>query len=75
MAKVLQDHPKKKRIINQIFSLNQEGETHEYIRKFIEQFKPEVAICGHIHENSGKIDYIGKTKVINPGYKGKIISL
>ncbi len=45
------------------------------IRRFIEQFKPEVAVSGHIHENDGKTDYIGKTKVINPGYKGKIISL
>ncbi len=45
------------------------------IRKFIEKTKPLVAICGHLHENDGKSDNIGKTKVINPGYKGKIITL
>ncbi len=45
------------------------------IRKFIERFKPELAICGHIHENSGKTDHIGKTKIINPGYLGKIIRI
>lgn len=37
MTKFLQDHPKKEKIINQISVLNQEGETHRNIRKFIEQ--------------------------------------
>jgi Icc-related predicted phosphoesterase len=45
------------------------------IRKFISEAKPNFVICGHLHENAGKMDSIGKTKVINPGYKGKIISL
>lgn len=45
------------------------------IRKFIEQTKPLLEICGHLHENDGKSDFIGKTKVVNPGYKGKIITL
>jgi len=45
------------------------------IRQFISETKPNFAICGHLHENAGKVDVIGKTKVINPGYKGKIISL
>jgi hypothetical protein len=41
-------------------------------RKFIEQVKPVLAISGHLHECVGE-DNIGKTKVINPGYKGKIV--
>jgi uncharacterized protein len=45
------------------------------ITKFIKKFKPDLAICGHIHENDGKKDYIGKTKIINPGYKGRIINV
>jgi Icc-related predicted phosphoesterase len=44
------------------------------IRKFIYEAKPNFVICGHLHENAGKMDALGKTKVINPGYKGKIIS-
>ena len=45
------------------------------IREFIVSAKPDLVICGHLHENAGKKDKIGKTLVINPGYKGKIIAL
>ena len=44
------------------------------IRKFIEKVKPVLAVSGHLHECTGE-DYIGKTKVINPGYKGKMVVL
>lgn len=36
------------------------------IRKFIEDFQPDIVVCGHIHEARGA-DYIGKTLIINPG--------
>ena len=42
------------------------------IRKAIEEFKPEVHICGHIHETEGIEEVIDKTRVINVGKKGKI---
>lgn len=38
----------------------------EAVRKFIEDKKPQLAICAHIHEARG-VDVIGDTKVINPG--------
>lgn len=39
-------------------------------RKFIEEFKPDVCISGHIHE-SAAVDSIGPTKVLNAGpFKG-----
>jgi Icc-related predicted phosphoesterase len=38
----------------------------ESVRKFIEDKKPDVAVCAHIHEGRG-VDVIGNTKVINPG--------
>ena len=44
------------------------------IRKFIEQTKPVLAVSGHLHECVGG-DMIRKTRVINPGYKGKVIVL
>ncbi len=34
-------------------------------RKAIDKFKPDVLICGHIHEGGGIIEQIGKTKVMN----------
>ncbi len=36
------------------------------VRKFIENFQPDLVICGHIHEARGA-DKIGKTLIINPG--------
>lgn len=44
------------------------------IRGFIEKYQPLYCICGHLHENEGKKDKIGKTIIINPG-TGKIIEV
>lgn len=45
------------------------------IRKAVEKFKPDIMFCSHVHEAEGVEEYIGKTKVINVGRKGKIIEL
>lgn len=45
------------------------------IRHFIERNKIGILICGHLHENFGKEDKIGKTKVMNPGPFGKIVEV
>ncbi len=43
------------------------------LRKAIDKFKPDILICGHVHEAEGIEEIVGKTKVINVGKKGKII--
>lgn len=45
------------------------------IRKAVETFKPDLVLCGHVHETAGLEEKIGKTRVINVGKKGKIILL
>ena len=45
------------------------------IRKAIEEFKPDILLCSHVHEAEGIEEKIGKTKVINVGKEGKIIEL
>ena len=45
------------------------------LRKAIETFKPEILICGHVHEAEGIEERIGKTLVMNVGRKGKIFEL
>lgn len=45
------------------------------IRKFIEMVKPQLVICGHIHECENKMQVVNKTLVINPGHEGKILEL
>jgi len=36
------------------------------IRTFIENFNPDVHVCGHIHENPGILKFM-KTTIVNPG--------
>lgn len=36
------------------------------LRRFIEEFQPDLLICGHIHEDRGEAS-IGRTKIINVG--------
>src|SRR3989338_2288652 len=45
------------------------------VRKAIEEFQPDIHICGHIHETHGIEEMIGKTRVINVGKMGKIIEV
>ncbi|MFO8016968.1 MAG: metallophosphoesterase [Candidatus Woesearchaeota archaeon] len=45
------------------------------VRKFIEENNVLLSISGHIHENAGKMDTIKKTKVMNPGPYGRIVSV
>ena len=45
------------------------------VRKALEEFQPDVHICGHVHETHGIEDVVGKTRVINVGKTGKIIEI
>lgn len=45
------------------------------VRKAIDTFKPDLVLCGHVHEAEGVEDLIGNTKVLNVGRKGKIIEI
>lgn len=45
------------------------------VRKAIESFKPQLHLCGHIHECEGMEEKIEGTKVINVGKKGKLIEI
>ena len=53
--------------------LNKEFTGSKTLTDFIKKNKPELLICGHIHENEGKQDFMGKTKIVNPGPIGKIL--
>jgi uncharacterized protein len=44
-------------------------------RKFIDESQPHLVVCGHLHENVGKKDKIGRTLIINPGPKGVIVEI
>lgn len=45
------------------------------VRKAVETFKPDILLCGHVHEAEGLEEMVGKTRVINVGRKGKIIRI
>lgn len=45
------------------------------LRRAIETFKPDLLICGHVHEAEGIEEKIGNTLVLNVGKKGKILEV
>lgn len=45
------------------------------IRGLIKKLRPLIVVCGHLHENFGKKQIVGKTLVINPGPYGKILNM
>ena len=47
----------------------------EGIKKAVDKFHPDLLLCSHVHEAEGIEEKIGKTKVINVGKKGKIITI
>jgi uncharacterized protein len=47
----------------------------EAILRTIEDRRPKVAICGHIHEDGGKDDQIGPTRLYNVGPEGTFIEV
>ncbi|MFH1398860.1 MAG: hypothetical protein ABIG95_02005, partial [Candidatus Woesearchaeota archaeon] len=47
----------------------------EGVRKAIDEFKPDILLCSHVHEAEGLEEKVGKTRVINVGKQGKIIEI
>lgn len=45
------------------------------VLKAIKEFKPDIAICSHVHEAEGIEEKIGNTRLINVGKTGKIIEI
>lgn len=45
------------------------------VRRAIEQFQPDLHLCGHIHETQGIEEKIGKTRVVNVGKQGMIFEV
>jgi|TARA_B100001971_G_C18207966_1_gene548816 Icc-related predicted phosphoesterase len=45
------------------------------VRKAIDTFQPDLALCGHVHEAEGIEELIGKTKLVNVGRNGKILEI
>lgn len=45
------------------------------VRKALDELKPDILLCSHVHEAEGLEEKIGKTRVINVGKTGKIINI
>ncbi|MCW1292216.1 MAG: metallophosphoesterase [Candidatus Parvarchaeota archaeon] len=45
------------------------------VRASIKKHKPEICICGHIHETFGLEDVLYNSRIINVGQEGKIINI
>ena len=72
-TKIMVTHVHPKGSISEHFTSHFEGSSG--VRKAIDKFKPDILLCGHVHEAEGIEDMIGKTKIINVGKSGKVIDL
>lgn len=72
-TKIMVTHVHPKGSVMERFSDYFEGSSG--VRKAIDKFKPDLLLCGHVHEAEGIEDKIGKTKIVNVGKKGKIIKV
>ncbi len=72
-TKIMVTHVHPKDSVMEHFSSFFEGSSG--VKKAIDHFKPNLLLCGHVHEAEGIEDMIGKTKVINVGKNGKIIEI
>jgi len=50
-------------------------EGSEGLKKAIDEIKPDLVLCSHLHEAKGIEETIGNTKIVNVGSEGKIIEL
>jgi len=41
----------------------------------LHNLKVKLAVSGHIHETAGREDTVGRTRVVNPGPRGKIVDI
>lgn len=57
-----------------IDKIHKEHAGSKSVRKMIESLKPVLAISGHLHECVGE-DKIDGSRVVNPGYKGRVINV
>ena len=71
--KILITHVHPAGTIMESFSQFVKGSTG--VRKAIESIKPDIVLCGHVHEAEGIEEKIGQTTIINVGKKGKLIEL
>jgi Icc-related predicted phosphoesterase len=55
--------------------INDEHSGNESVTSFIRRFSVDYHFSGHFHENSGVVDRIDKTRLMNPGPKGVLIDL
>jgi hypothetical protein len=57
-------HPPKNTRLDTVYSGEHIGSIS--VRHFIEEKKPSIVFCGHVHEAKG-VDKIGDTIIVNPG--------
>jgi len=67
---VVHEPPHGTKLDNIGFSIGNKG-----VRNAVEKLRPDLVICGHVHETFGLSDYMGPSKIINAGREGVIIDL
>ena len=45
------------------------------LRKAVDELRPDIVFCSHVHEADGIEEKIGDTRIINVGRKGKVVEV
>ncbi len=45
------------------------------LRRFVDEEGPTLVLCGHVHERAGVEVSLGRTRVVNPGPRGRLFRL
>jgi len=83
LVKFMKKHRNKKLILlthappyrTKLDKLGNQHVGNKEVKRLIKKLKPLVVICGHLHENSGRRQKLGKTLIINPGPYGRIVKV
>lgn len=55
--------------------INGEHRGNKSYRNFIDDVQPHLVVSGHLHENAGKSQKIGRTLFLNPGPHGAFVNI
>lgn len=80
LFEVIKSHDNKRVLVSHLHPMGSVAEFSGirgsyFLRKLIDEIKPDIAISSHIHEAEGLEQKMGKTKFFVVGKKGKIIDI
>ena len=72
---LLSHYPPWRSAISGLSAITPDSGGNKTVLRILEALKPDLAVCGHYHQDFGREGRLGHTRLVNPGPSGKIIDL